>query len=136
MNRFVLDTRKSLYAPIEVEIDRKIYQTIKITRAVKSELFQIEKEIPIELKDGDNNSMRKWICFMFDIDNEILEKLDVREVEDIYIFTNAKLRDMEAERMKREFGIMEKQIKRLGIKKPELEPEPKNVKRPGRKKSS
>ncbi len=128
MDKFILDTRKSLYAPIEVKIDEKIYQTIKITHAVKAEMRKLELEIP----KGNDKALYEWISFMFNLEKAILEKLDVREVEDIYLYTVKKLRDSEAERMKREFNVMEKQVEQLGIKK--QEPKPKNLKRPGEKK--
>ncbi len=128
MDKFILDTRKSLYAPIEVKIDEKIYQTIKITHSVKAEMRKLELEIP----KGNDKALYEWISFMFNLEKAILEKLDVREVEDIYLYTVKKLRDSEAERMKREFNVMEKQVEQLGIKK--QEPKPKNLKRPGEKK--
>lgn len=128
MDRFVLDTRKSLYAPVEVEIDGKVFQTVKITHAVKAELRKLELEIP----KGNEKALFEWVSFMFNLEKAILEKLDVREVEDIYLYTVKKLRETESERMKREFNVMEKQIEKLGIKK--QEPELKNLKRPGRKK--
>ena len=41
-NRLVFTTKKSIYDPIEIEIDEKVYQSVKLTRAVVQEMARIE----------------------------------------------------------------------------------------------
>lgn len=130
METFKLNTVKSLYAPFEVEIDGKVYKSIKLTHAVKLELNKLEAEIA----KNSFKAVYEWVSFMLDIEKAVLDKLDVREVEDIQLFVSRQLRESEIERRNKELNALEKQVKRMsGNKEPDT---PKNVPRPGKTKLS
>jgi len=94
-DRLVLKTKESLYKPVEIEIDGKVYQNIKTTHAVLKEVNRLDDEIK---DDSDFEPVCNIITFLFNIDMEILEKLDKREVQDIYTFMKQKFQEIEKER--------------------------------------
>lgn len=126
-DRLVLSTKKSLYDPIEIVIDDKTYESLKTTRAVLKKIDELDKLVDKENTDA----LYKIVQLMFDVDMSVLEKLDKREVENIYIFAKRKFVEIEKERLKlvtASFGSAwsqkEKQVRRVP---------PKNRKRPGKK---
>ena len=94
-DRLVLNTKKSLYKPVEIEIDGKVYQNIKTTHAVLKEVNRLDDEIK---DDSDFEPVCNIIKFLFNVDMETLEKLDKREVQDIYTFMKQKFQEIEKER--------------------------------------
>ena len=96
-NRLVLNTKKSLYDPIEVEIDGQLYQSVKTTKAVLKEVDRVDKEIVAN--PGKDEPLYKAIQLLFNIDSKILDKLDKREVEDIYTFSKKKFAEIEKQRV-------------------------------------
>lgn len=96
-DRFVLNTKKSLYEPIEVEIDGQVYQSAKTTKAVIEEINKLDEQI---IKNpGKDEFLYKAIQLLFDIDPKILDKLDKREVEDIYTFSKKRFAEIEQQRV-------------------------------------
>ena len=85
-DRLVLSTRKSLYAPIEITIDDRTYYSKKTTHAVLMEINKLDSAVGKE----STEALYKVVRLMFDIEQKVLEKLDKREVEDIYIFAKKK----------------------------------------------
>jgi len=96
-DRLVLDTKKSLYEPIEVEIDGQVYQSIKTTKAVLEEVDKLDELIVKH--PGKDEYLYKAILILFDIDPKILDKLDKREVEDIYTFSKKRFAEIEQQRV-------------------------------------
>lgn len=95
-DRLVLNTKKSLYEPIEIEIDKQVYQSVKVTTATLKEIDKLDEEI---LKDpGSDKLLYRAVRLLFDISSEILDKLDKREVEDIYTFSKKKFAEIEKQR--------------------------------------
>jgi len=94
-DRLVLKTKESLYKPIEIEIDEKVYQSIKTTNAVLVELNKLDEIVG---KEDAIEPVYAVVRFLFNVDLEILEKLDKREVQDIYTFTKGKFLEIEKER--------------------------------------
>jgi len=125
-DKLSFNTRKSLYEPVEIEIDETVYQNQKLTRAVLAKLTEFEAKI-IENKE---DALFNWVFFLFGVDMKILEKLDKREVEDIYLHASKVFRKEEQERFKKEIAQIEGQ---LGKKIPKKKIPRKNVKRPGSK---
>jgi len=126
-DRLVISTRKSLYDPIEIEIDGEVYQSKKTTRTILAEINELDKKI----SPDNDEPLYKIVRLLFDVDQKILDKLDKREVEDIYFFVKKKFQEIERERLRLisdTFGKIwnEKgqQVKRTI---------PKNRKRPGNK---
>ncbi len=96
-DRFVLNTKKSLYEPIEIEIDGQVYQSEKTTNAVLKEINKIDEEIQKE--PTNDGLLYKAIQLLFNIESDILDKLDKREVEDIYTFSKRKFAEIEKQRV-------------------------------------
>jgi len=96
--RLVLSTKKSLYDPVEIVIDDKVYHSLKVTRAVAKEIDKLDAEIGKDKKDDE--ALYKAVQLLYDIDLKVLEELDKREVEQIYIFSKQKFVEIEKERMK------------------------------------
>lgn len=96
-DKLVLNTKKSLYEPIEVEIDGQTYQSIKTTKAVMEEVTKLDEEIVAN--PSEDGLVYKAIQILFNIDQGILDKLDKREVEDIYTFTKKRFAEIEKQRV-------------------------------------
>lgn len=95
-DRLVLNTKKSLYEPIEVVIDNQVYQSAKVTKDVLKEINKLDEEI---LKDPTSDELLyNAIQLLFNIDSKILDTLDKREVEDIYTFSKRKFAEIEMQR--------------------------------------
>ena len=96
-DKLVLNTKKSLYEPIEIEIDGQVYQSVKTTRATLKEINKLDDEI---LKDPRNDELLyKAIQLLFNIESIILDKLDKREVQDIFTFSKKKFMEIEKQRV-------------------------------------
>ncbi|MHA1225237.1 MAG: hypothetical protein ACTSPV_00675 [Candidatus Hodarchaeales archaeon] len=95
-DRFVISTRKSLYDPIEIEIDGEVYQSKKTTRTILAEINELDKKI----SPDNDEPLYKIVRLLFDVDQKILDKLDKREVEDIYFFVKKKFQEIERERLR------------------------------------
>lgn len=96
-DKFTLNTKKSLYEPIEIEIDGQVYQSVKTTRAVLDEVDKIDDEIV--KSPGASEPVYKAVQLLFNIEPGILNKLDKREVEDIYAFSKRKFAEIEKQRV-------------------------------------
>lgn len=96
-DKLELNTKKSLYEPIEIKIDDQVYHSVKTTRAILKEVNKLDDEI---LKDPENDELLyKVIQLLYDIESEILDKLDKREVQDIYTFSKQKFMEIEKQRV-------------------------------------
>lgn len=126
--RLILNTKKSLYDPIEVEVDGQVYQSVKTTRATLEEINKLDEEI--QKNPADNDVLYKAIQLLFDIKPEILDKLDKREVEDIYSFSKQKFFEIEKQRAE----IIIKMLgKAYGLKKQKTKEAIPSQRRPGKK---
>jgi len=95
-DRLVLNTKKSLYEPIEIEIDKQVYQSVKVTTATLREIDKLDEEI---LKDpGSDKLLYRAVRLLFNVSPTILDKLDKREVEDIYTFSKKRFAEIEKQR--------------------------------------
>jgi len=119
-DKLVLNTRESLYDPIEIEIDNKTYQSIKMTHSVQMELNKLDEQITTK----NNEPLYKIVEFLYGVSRKILNELAVQEVEDIYFHTKKKLLEINTERLKLIANTFGKEVKRTI---------PKNRKRPGSK---
>jgi len=97
-DRLVLNTKKSLYDPIEIEIDGQVYQSVKTTKAVLGEINKIDEEIVKKAPDN-TELLYKAVQLLFNVGSEILDKLDQKEVEDIYTFSKKKFFEIEKQRV-------------------------------------
>jgi len=94
-DRFVLDTQKSLYESFKIEIDGQVYQCIKTTRSVLAEVDKLDKQI----LPGNDDALYKVVQILFGVETKLLDKLDKREVEDIYLYAKRKFVEIEKERL-------------------------------------
>jgi len=127
--KLVLSTRESLYDPIEVEIDGKTYQSIKITRDVSLKLDEIEKRI----REKDTQATCEYVQAVFGIEDEVLGKLDYREIEDIYLYVLNQITQTERKRIARvqsDFGLTKDQAQKVQEVIPKNVPRPKGKRRP------
>ena len=136
-DRLVFSTKESIYPAIEIEIDAKVYQSVKLTRAVVGEMAKIEakrkeidKEGGDEIGDEIGEPNYELVEFLFKVDKKELDKLDKREVEDIVLFVQEKIQTIEAQRLKVASSALRSA---LGIKDQPKNVIPKNPKRPGGK---
>ena len=96
-DRLVLNTKKSLYEPIEIEIDKQVYQSAKVTTATLKEINRLDEEI---VKDPTSDKLLYTaIQLLFDVKPAVLDKLDKREVEDIYTFSKRNFAEIEMQRV-------------------------------------
>lgn len=94
-DRFVLNTKKSLYEPIEIEIDGQVYQSIKTTRVLLVEIDKLDEKAA----KNDDEALYKIVQLLFNVERKTLEKLDKREVQDIYTFSKKKFLEIEKQRV-------------------------------------
>ena len=127
-NRLVLNTKKSLYEPIEIVIDDQVYQSKKTTRTVLKEINKIDEQIQ---KDRTNDELLyKAILLLFNVSSEVLDKLDRREVEDIYAFSKIKWLEVEKQRL----GIVTETLGKIsGLGQKKVKENIPSRKRPGNK---
>lgn len=77
--RFKLSTTESLYPPIEIEVDGKVYLTRRFSNPLLHEL----KALEAKAKAGDPDAIMKQIEMVCPIPRKILEIFDVRELQDL-----------------------------------------------------
>lgn len=94
--KFVLSTKKSLFDPIEIEIDGKTYFSKKLCRALFDELKKHEEEA---LK-GNIEALYEQVNVIFGIDASVLENLDIREIEAMIDFATNKIFHPDKEKKK------------------------------------
>ncbi len=130
--RLVLNTKKSLYDPIEIVIDEVVYKSVKLTRVTLNEMNKFEKG----RKAGDKNEAEgdlvnyRIVHLIFGVPMDTIELLDKREVEDIVLDMQKKLQTTERKRLKTATDAFEIT---LGDKAQPKRVIPKNPKRPGGK---
>ncbi len=85
MPRLKIDTKKSLYDPIEVEIDGKVYKVKKITRPLLKKIGEYDKAVA----EGDLESAYKRLE-LFIGKHKILSELSLNELIEItnFVITN------------------------------------------------
>jgi len=81
MPKLKIDSAKSLYAPIEVEIDGQTFTLGRVTQKMLQEISNLEKDIP----KGNLEAAWKRLEVFFG-PSEIFSKLDLFQVEKIMSF--------------------------------------------------
>lgn len=92
--KFVLSTKKSLFDPIEIEIDGKTYQSNKLSRALFDELKQYEEDAT----KGNIDALYKQVNVIFGIEEPVLAQLDIREIEALIEYATNKIFHPEKEK--------------------------------------
>ena len=151
METLKLNTKKSLYPAIPIEIDGKLYESRKFTRALSLEIEPLQKilESTVEVKEEDEAKVEnekwdaycRWMLKVFGVEKAIVEILEVAEVEDIYMKVKVALLRRQKKRMKSNVDAIKAEVddikteadKAADVKKTAVEIE-KNVKGSGEKK--
>ena len=88
MPKLTIDTKKSLFDPIEIEIDGKVYTVKRVDRTMLKEIETLDQETA----EGKLNAAYKRLELFLgtDIDDEVIGKLDLLELVKItnFILTN------------------------------------------------
>jgi len=79
LKKLVLNTTKSLYKLLEIEIDGKAYCCRKLTKDTMDKILKLSQTA----KDGDVNAPYEQAHFAFSIPLKILYELHIKEVGDI-----------------------------------------------------
>lgn len=75
-----IDTKKSLYKPIEIEIDGRVYKLERIDPEVIKKFGKIQKEIMI----GNFENVTAQMNVLFpDMPKKTISKLDIRDINEI-----------------------------------------------------
>lgn len=82
--RFKLSTTESLYPPVEIEIDGKVYKTRRFSHPI---LIQV-KALEDKALAGDIESLLKQIELILPISRKILDQFDIRELKDLTAHIN------------------------------------------------
>jgi len=115
--RLVLSTKKSIHAPIVIEVDGKSYPNNPLSRELFDEVRKHEKAA----LDGDIEALYKQVEVLFSVPIEVLNKLDVRDVNSLLDYTMARV--FQPAQPKSENEIAEKNASKPGPKEPALSPE-------------
>lgn len=124
-DRLVLNTKKSLYEPIEIEIDGQVYQSVKTTRTLLVEIDKLDEKAA----SNDDEALYKVVQLLFNVERKVLEKLDKREVQDIYTFSKKKFLEIEKQRV----DIITKSFSKVFPGQKVVKEIPPSQKRPGSK---
>ncbi len=131
--RLKLSTRKSFYDPIEVEINDEVYKSIPMTREVRVRMGEMSENIVLtSAKKESVEALYQFVMFVFNIEKKILDKLELREVEDIYLYVTQRFNEIEKERIELIKNTIKKAWQFEDTNQAEKEIE-KNLKRPGDK---
>jgi len=100
MSKLSISTTKSLYAPIEVEVDGKPYLVAKLNKAVFDKLKTFEDDA----RGGDLDALFNQVQTLVpNLNGKILAKLDVRDIQKIINFiTDSIFKPEKAEQEKNE----------------------------------
>lgn len=88
MSDLVLNTKKSLYDPIEIEIDGKKYQNRPLSFRTLEELTKYQEAG----KAGDVGALYKQITILYGISRRKLRKLDIRDIQKLIEFITNKVK--------------------------------------------
>lgn len=77
--RFKLSTTESLYPPVEIEIDGKVYKTRRFSHPLLVQLKALEKSA----LDGDSESLMKQIELVLPVPRKFLDLFDIRELQQL-----------------------------------------------------
>lgn len=103
MPRLKVESAKSLYAPIEVEIDGHVFTLKKVTQKMLTEVGRLDEEIP----RGNLEAAWKRLEVLFG-PSDVFSGLDIFQVGDIIRFVVRSIMVPEAEEKKEQGPAEEK----------------------------
>jgi len=85
--RFNYSTKKTLFKPIEVEIDGKVYRTERIPFSLLKKVMKFEEKAAT----GDIDAVMGQLKLLLGVPEKILEEIDVRDLEAMLAQVSAKI---------------------------------------------
>jgi len=80
-----LSTSESLFGPVEIKIDGKVYKSKPLSNQVIKKV--LTKKLPRWAKKGNLDVLYSQVKLIYDIEDGVLKKLDVRDVGRIIKYT-------------------------------------------------
>jgi hypothetical protein len=93
MSKLVIDTTKSLYKPIEIEINGTVY-TIE---CLSTEYFEKSEKYDEGIAKGSIDSSALWLHNLVGVPLKLAKRMDLREINRIKIFITNKIYEYEPE---------------------------------------
>ena len=87
MNELELSTKKSIHDPIKIKIDGKAYENNPLTRVTFAKLRELQKDA----EKGDDNALYSQIKLIFPIPDDVLDKLDIRDINELLRYATQKV---------------------------------------------
>jgi len=104
-----------------------------MTREVRVRMGEISENIVLtSAKKESVEALYQFVMFVFNIEKKTLDKLELREVEDIYLYVTQRFNEIEKERIELIKNTIKKAWQFENTNQTEKEIE-KNLKRPGDK---
>lgn len=86
-NKFIINTQKSLYKPIEIELDGKTYLIRQVTPALLEEVGRFDKDA----RAGDPKAMVNQLVILTGIEKQKVMKIDIRVISKLLTFITGKI---------------------------------------------
>lgn len=86
MNRLKIDTTKSLYKPIEIEVNGKVFEAKTLTRVILRDLSKLEARI----RQGEAEAAYEQLELMFGKQKEF-DQLTLQHVNEIVTYVTTQL---------------------------------------------
>ena len=106
MDRFKVSTKKSLFKPIEIEVDGEVYSVDMVTAET------LEKVAKYDVKAGaaDMNAVTELLEILIGIPKKVSRKIDVRDLNKMLTYVSGRIYNPlkhEREEEKKESGAAE-----------------------------
>ena len=85
--RLKLSTKKSLHAPIEIEVDGQVYSRPVITISLLQQVDKLEKKV----KTGDFNALVEQIHLLTGVPKSVAKEVDLLDLNSLMDYVSAKL---------------------------------------------
>ncbi len=103
-----LSKRKSLYPPVQIRIEGKLYSSNKFSRPLLLSVAPLEKKI--DTKDQDWDALVRWMLIVFGVPEAELLELEVSEIEDIYMKVKVDLLRRQKTRMNKSLQAVKTEV--------------------------
>jgi len=91
MPKFKASTKKSLFKPIEIEVDDKIY----LITNVSPELFEKARKYEADALTGKTDALVSQVVVFTGISKEVANKLDIRDITEMLKFISEQIENPE-----------------------------------------
>lgn len=91
MSKFVVSTKKSLFKPIEIEVDGKAY----LINNVSPEMFEEARKQEDEALEGKTDALISQLVILTGISRDVVMKLDIRDITEMLKFISEQIQNPE-----------------------------------------